>query len=198
MNQYLCALFRPIKNHNMPISRKLSLLLIVLLGLSSCKNNNSSPEDQTQEIQPQETQRLVSLNGTLTEIISALGYKDQLVAVDVTSVYPEDLDHATNLGHVMNISIEALLEQRPTQIFAVQKDLSAEVQEKLDQLQIPVHYYDHEYSAEGAKKLITAVAEDLQAEKPEALLESIDQDLDELEVLDPKPRVMFIYARGSG
>lgn len=177
----------------MPIQRNLSLLLIVLFSLSSCKNNNSSSENQAEE-----NRRLVSLNGTITEIISELGYQDQLVAVDVTSVYPEDLGNVTNLGHVMNLSIEALLEQRPTQIFAVRKDLSSEVQEKLDQLQVPVHYYEHEYSAEGAKDLIAAVAQDLQTEEPRELLQSIDQDLNDLENLDPKPRVMFIYARGSG
>lgn len=177
----------------MPIPRSLNLILIVFLGLSSCKNNNSSSQNQAEE-----TQRLVSLNGTITEIISQLGYQDQLVAVDVTSVYPEDLGDATNLGHVMNLSIEALLEQQPTQIFAIRKDLSADIQEKLNQLDVPVHYYDHEYSAEGAKKLIAAVAEDLQAKRPQELIQSIDQDLNELEELNPKPRVMFIYARGGG
>lgn len=177
----------------MPIPRSLSLVLIVLFSLSSCKNNNSTPENQAEE-----TRRLVSLNGTITEIISELGHQDQLVAIDVTSVYPEDIDNVTNLGHVMNLSIEALLEQRPTQIFAVRSDISSEIQEQLDQLEIPVHYYDHEYSAEGAKRLIAAVAEDLQAENPEELLQAIDQDLNDLENLDPKPRVMFIYARGSG
>src|SRR5690606_9435311 len=33
-------------------------------------------------------QRIVSLNGAITEIICALGHQDKLVGVDVTSTYP--------------------------------------------------------------------------------------------------------------
>lgn len=174
---------------------KLSLLFIVLVTLGSCKNEpNSSSEEAT----PEQTERLVSLNGTITEIISELGYQDQIVAVDVTSVYPEDLSNATNLGHVMNLSIEALLQTKPTQIFALRKDLSADVQQKLGQLEVPVHYYEHEYSAEGTKELIKAVASDLEAENEEQLLSKIDQELEGLQEFENKPKVMYIYARGGG
>lgn len=174
---------------------KLSLLFVVLLTLGSCKNEQNSP---SQDIPSEQPQRLVSLNGTITEIISALGYQDQIVAVDVTSVYPEDLNNAANLGHVMNLSIEGLLQTKPTQIFALKSDLSADVQQKLGQLEIPVHYYDHKYSAQGTKELIKSVASDLGAENTEPLFSRIDQELKDLKEFENKPKVMYIYARGAG
>ena len=36
--------------------------------------------------------RIVSVNGTLSEIISGLGLENQLVGVDVTSTYPASLE----------------------------------------------------------------------------------------------------------
>ena len=98
---------------------KLSILLCVI-AIVGCKNTESDTKS-SQESEPEKSQeRIISLNGTLSEIISELGYQDQLVAVDVTSMYPENLkEKATDIGHVMNLNVEALLQQKPTQIFAV-------------------------------------------------------------------------------
>tara|TARA_B100001079_G_scaffold99820_1_gene85802 strand:+ start:2606 stop:3409 length:804 start_codon:yes stop_codon:yes gene_type:complete len=156
------------------------------------KSSQESESEKSQE-------RIISLNGTLSEIISELGYQDQLVAVDVTSIYPENLkEKATDLGHVMNLNVEALLQQKPTQIFAVQKELSADIISQLNTLEVPVHYYEPEYSVEDAKNLINLVAKDLNTEAPEKITHNIENKLDVLEEFKSKPRVMFVYARGAG
>ncbi|MFT4024794.1 MAG: hypothetical protein QM664_13540, partial [Flavihumibacter sp.] len=54
-------------------------------------------------------QRIVSLNGTLSEMICALGMEDKLVGVDVTSTYPASLAQKPKVGHNRNISAENVL-----------------------------------------------------------------------------------------
>ena len=173
--------------------------ILCFIAIIGCKNNESEA-NQPQESQEQTAkERIISLNGTLSEIISELGFKDQIVAVDVTSIYPADLkENATDLGHVMNLNVEALLQQKPTQIFAVKEELSADIIAQLDGLEVPVHYYEPEYSVEGAKKLANSVAKDLNTEAPKKITENIENELDALKEFNSKPKVMFVYARGAG
>ena len=169
--------------------------LLLVFSFQSCKN--SQDNQATEPIQ--EEQRIVSLNGTLTEILSQLGYEEQLVAVDVTSVYPESVkEHAVDLGHVMNLSVESLLQQRPTEIYAVREELSEDIIGQLSELEIPIHYYSLDFSIEGAKALIKDVAQEVGAQTPEAMLEHIDQQVSGLQGFETKPKVMFMYARGAG
>ena len=177
---------------------KLSILLCVI-AIVGCKNTESDTKSSQESESEKSQERIISLNGTLSEIISELGYQDQLVAVDVTSMYPENLkEKATDIGHVMNLNVEALLQQKPTQIFAVRKELSADIISQLNTLEVPVHYYEPEYSVEGAKNLINLVAKDLNSEAPEKITHNIENKLDVLEEFKSKPRVMFVYARGAG
>ena len=177
---------------------KLSILLCVI-AIVGCKNTESDMKSSQESESEKSQERIISLNGTLSETISELGYQDQLVAVDVTSIYPENLkEKATDLGHVMNLNVEALLQQKPTQIFAVKKELSADIISQLNTLEVPVHYYEPEYSVEDAKNLINLVAKDLNTEAPEKITHNIENKLDVLEEFKNKPRVMFVYARGAG
>ncbi|WP_417885370.1 heme/hemin ABC transporter substrate-binding protein [Zunongwangia sp.] len=173
------------------------VILFILITITSCKNATNSAKGNTEEHPKKE--RIISLNGTLTEIISAVSHQDQLVAVDVTSTYPESVkENATDLGHVRNLSVEAILQEKPTQIFALKNDLSEDLTSKLNNLNIPIHYYQTEYSAKGAKELIKKVAADLGEETPKEVTETIDSELQNLATFKNEPRVLFVYARGAG
>jgi len=172
------------------------LFFIAIIGCKNTESDSTSPKEPQQE---KSQERIISLNGTLSEIISDLGHQDRIVAVDVTSMYPENLkEKATDLGHVMNLNVEALLQQKPTQIFAVKRELSEDIISQLNNLDIPVHYYEPEYSVEGAKNLIKAVAKDLDAKAPKKLTQNIENKLNSLSTFSDTPKVMFVYARGAG
>ncbi|WBL25891.1 heme/hemin ABC transporter substrate-binding protein [Zunongwangia sp. HGR-M22] len=173
--------------------------LLCFITIIGCKNSESDTTSSQKFQSEKSEERLISLNGTLSEIISDLGHQDQIVAVDVTSMYPENLkEKATDLGHVMNLNVEALLQQKPTQIFAVKKELSEDIISQLNDVEIPVHYYEPEYSVEGAEQLIKAVAKDLDTEAPKKLTKNIESNLNSLTAFSDTPKVMFIYARGAG
>ena len=50
--------------------------------------------------------RLVTLGGSITEIVYALGAGDRIVAVDTTSVYPESVLSLPKIGYMRALSSE--------------------------------------------------------------------------------------------
>jgi iron complex transport system substrate-binding protein len=62
--------------------------------------------------------RIVSVGGSTTEIVYALGAADRLVGVDTTSLYPSSADALPDVGYVRQLSAEGLLSLRPDLILA--------------------------------------------------------------------------------
>ncbi len=172
-------------------------IVCVLLAFISCKTDKKSKTTNSQK-----TERIVSLDGTITEVLVELGYENQLVAIDITSIYPERLKEnkqIKQLGHTTGISIEAILAQKPTCIFATESALSDKLKEQLKSSKIPVTYYKKEKTIEGAKQLITHIAKDFnKQEQAKQLIAQIDEDIKGLKALTKKPKVLFVYARGTG
>lgn len=179
-----------------------AMFILLLCTLFSCKQEQQQPEENTvatDTIKTNEEHRIISLNGTITEIISALGHKDEIVGVDVTSGYPEDIkESATDMGHTRSISIESVMELKPTLILATSNDISPELREKMELSGVTTRIFDQEYSPEGTKKLIGQIATVLQSDKAQELSNKIDEDLANVEQLKLQPSVLFIYARGAG
>ncbi|MEC8081409.1 MAG: ABC transporter substrate-binding protein, partial [Pseudomonadota bacterium] len=58
-------------------------------------------------------ERVVSIGGTVTEIVYLLGESDQLVATDTSSVYPEAANQTPKVGYQRTLSAEGVLSVRP-------------------------------------------------------------------------------------
>lgn len=172
----------------------LSILAVVLLF--SCKDS-AKQEEKTSLIN--EKTRIVSLSGTTTEVLSALGLENKIVAVDVTSNYPESVAALPKVGHNRNLSPEAILSQTPTLVVGLRSQLKPELIEQLRTAKVSLLVFDLEYSVEGTKKLITAMADSLGvADKSATINENIDKDLAAVTKPATAPKVLFIYARGAG
>lgn len=57
--------------------------------------------------------RIVSVSGSLTEIVYALGAEQQLVGTDTTSLYPAAAQRTPKVGYMRQLSAEGLLSLRP-------------------------------------------------------------------------------------
>ncbi|TGD82735.1 heme/hemin ABC transporter substrate-binding protein [Hymenobacter wooponensis] len=143
--------------------------------------------------------RIVSLNGTVSEIICALGHQAQLVGVDVTSTYPEALTKLPKVGHNRNISAEGVLSLNPTLVVGTTESLKPEVAAQLKAAGLQVHLFKQEYSVTGTKQLIRDVAATFgaMAQVP-AVTAKLDADLGKVKKATAAPKVLFIYARGAG
>lgn len=150
-----------------------------------------------------DTSRLVTLGGSATETVYALGAGARVVGVDTSSLYPPEVTQKPNVGYVRSFSVEGVLSLGPTAVIAVD---SASPREGLDQLRsagIEVVMVPTERSVAGARERVVKVAEALgNPAGGRALVARIDAEMTRVEALvaraSSKPRVLFVYARGSG
>jgi iron complex transport system substrate-binding protein len=143
--------------------------------------------------------RIVSLSGTTSEIICALGKQAQLVGVDVTSTYPAALEKLPKVGHSRNISAEGVLALTPTLVIGTTESLKPEVAAQLKSAGVAVQLFKQDYSVAGTKQLVKDVAATFGATaQVPAVLRKLDADLAQAKKPAKAPKVLFIYARGTG
>jgi len=180
--------------------KKVLLAATFALALYSCKENVSknTTESQLRVETPKSANKIVSLSGGITEILSALGHESEIVGTDLTSTYPESLKAtAKDLGHVRSMTIEPIMAISPTLIMASEKDLNPDLLAKMKASGIKTELFKHEYSVDGTKKLIEEVAKAVGNTDYQKLNDKIDADIKQIQPLAKKPKVLFIYARGN-
>lgn len=182
------------------LMKRITFILCLTLLFISCKNNTNekTTENQAKTEQPITKERIISLNGTITEILVDLGQKQNIVGVDVTSTFPTDISQtAIQLEHVSKINIEALLALQPTILYIAKKDLNDNLKQQLESAGIKLFVIDQEFSIEGTKKLIIDIANSLKLSNTSEVLDKIDLETKAITTLATKPKVLFIYARGA-
>lgn len=83
---------------------------IVALVLASLWSGYSQAEDITAY---PAAKRIVSVGGTVTEILYALGAQDRVVAVDSTSMHPPQTREKADVGYIRALSPEGIIGQNP-------------------------------------------------------------------------------------
>lgn len=179
--------------------KRTAILVLLALSVIACKNSKEEKAVETTNTEATTSnERIVSLNGAITETLVDLGQRNNIVGIDVTSTYPTDLNTtATQLEHVNKINIEALLALKPTVVYIAKKDLNDNLKKQLEEANIKLVVIDQEYSVEGTKTLIKDIATSLNLADYETLIAKIDQDQAQIKTLENKPKVLFIYARGA-
>jgi iron complex transport system substrate-binding protein len=146
--------------------------------------------------------KIVSLNGTLSEIIVSLGLQANLVGVDITSTYPASLNKLPKVGHNRNLSAEGILALQPNLIIGIAKDIKPELAQQFKSAGIKMMLFNQDFSFSGTQKLVLAVADSLkQSHKASAIINKIEKDMATAKpFIKPniKPKTLFIYARGTG
>lgn len=143
--------------------------------------------------------RIVSLSGSISEIIASVGATDKLVGVDVTSTYPEAVAQLPKTGHNRNINAEAVIALRPTHIFVFKEELKPELVQQFESAGITMVTFNAPTHVDGVRSLIKDVAAAVQqSHAAQALLDTLGTDLATLASVSNPPRVLFIYARGAG
>ncbi len=171
----------------------LPLLITGIIGWHGCQT-----KEKTTEIN---IDKIVSLDGTLTEILCELGFEKNIIGVDVTSNYPASVNSLPKAGHNRNVNAESVIALQPTLVITLETGLKPEVAEQFKSAGINVLTLKKESTLQGAKDLIQALSDSLN-KKEDALriIAQIDDDLAKLPQYDTisKPKVLFIYARGAG
>ncbi|MCY4263972.1 MAG: hemin ABC transporter substrate-binding protein [Gammaproteobacteria bacterium] len=149
-------------------------------------------------------QRIISIGGSLTEIIYALGAQESLVAVDATSYYPPEASQRfPNVGYMRTLSAEPILSLNPDLIIA---SSDAGPPQTLDQLRAAgtnVVVIPDFPSMQGLYDKIDIVAELLGRQvQGSALIAGIREQYAQAAILidsiDSRPSALFLLSIGSG
>jgi iron complex transport system substrate-binding protein len=148
-------------------------------------------------------ERIVSLGGSVTETVYALGRGQEVVAVDQTSQYPEVTQKLPNIGRLEQASAEGILAQKPTLLLALEGTGPKEALAALVAAGVRVEIIPAEKSIAGAKARIEKLGALLdRTREASTLLGQLEQDLAlakiEVAHLKSAPKVMFVYARSAG
>lgn len=168
----------------------MSIVVLLLAACNNSKQNNISTQ--------QKKERIISLNGSITETLVALNHAQDIIAVDVTSTYPQYIkENATDLGHSSKVTVESILSLQPTTLYATRVDLTPESVEQLYKAGVNVEIIDQEFSLDGTKKMIEQIARSLNNTSYGELTKQIQEQYASITPIVDKPKVLFIYARGT-
>ncbi len=146
-------------------------------------------------------ERIVSLNGNISEILCALGLEQQIVGVDVTSTYPVSLQAKPKQGHNRNISAEGVLSLQPTLVLGMDNQFNPALKEQLKAVKVRTVIFKEDLSVQGVRNLLEEVARAAGAaavDKASALRQEFDRQMTALAVSPSDKKILFIYARGAG
>jgi iron complex transport system substrate-binding protein len=150
-------------------------------------------------------ERVVSVGGSVTEIVYALGEGHRLVARDSTSSYPAEAEALPNIGYARALSPEGVLSVSPDLIIASAGAGPVETLDVLKQADIAYAEVPEVYSPAGVIAKIETVAAALGAEdKAKALLGDIAPDLEaahaeaQARAGDAPVRVLFVLSTQGG
>lgn len=151
----------------------------------------------------QAPKRIITLGSALTETVDALGYGKNIVAVDVTSLYPAYVNKLPRVSNNRSVSAEALIAFAPDLILAPDGTVSKEIQYQLKSAGIRFVNVKQEFSVKGALVFIREVAQAVQAgAKGEALVKKTESNINDalakVKTGKKLPKVLFVYARGTG
>jgi len=146
-------------------------------------------------------QKIISLGGTITEIIFALGEGEKIIGVDNTSVFPKQTLKLTKLGYRQNISLEGIVSLRPDIVFASSLLAPKAIIDKLKTLDIAVIVVPELNNFDSAKKKVEIISTALNKKQVgQEIISKIDSDIQRIKELNKNNKEMklaFIYARGG-
>ena len=146
--------------------------------------------------------RLVSIDGSLTEIIYALGADADLVGVDTTSTYPPAATELPDVGYMRALSAEGILSLAPDRVITTADAGPADALSQLQAAGIDINILDNTPTLAGLVSKIQATAAALDqheagnelASRVAAEVEQAQQSIaDQLGPLN----VMFVMDGGS-
>jgi iron complex transport system substrate-binding protein len=145
--------------------------------------------------------RIVALGGPVTETLAALGFDEQIVATDRSSLWPESLVQKPRLDYFRQTSAEAVLAQRPTLVVALVGTGPLAVVEQIESAGVPVLTAPEALSVGDAVARVRMLGAALGREAAaDSVVRQMERELDAASAMRPEtpPRALFVYARGAG
>ena len=123
-------------------------------------------------------QRLVTLGGSVTEIVYALGMGHKIVADDASSLYPEAARQLPKVGYYRAVPLEGVLSVEPDLVLASENAGPPAVLDRLQSLNVRIERVSDQPSLDSLYQRIGQIADLLGVrERGDALVASINTSL---------------------
>jgi len=149
----------------------------------------------------EDTSRIVTLSGDLTETVWKLGFGESVVATDVTTVFPPEAVGLPVVGVGRFLPAEGVLAQEPTLVIGDTQTAPLVAIEQIRSAGVPVVILDVPTTFDGLYDKIGDLAEALGVpdrgdEIVQELQSAIQAALSTASDIDPPPGIAFVYSRG--
>lgn len=148
---------------------------------------------------------VVSIGGSVTEIIHALGQQHRIAARDTTSTYPPEAENLPDIGYMRALSPEGVLSVRPALILSEAGSGPPETIDVLRAAGVDFVTLDEATTAKGIATKIRQIGTALNvADKAATLAAKVEQDMQAATANaataagDAPKRVLFILTTQSG
>lgn len=147
--------------------------------------------------------KIVSVGGSVTETIVALGHSDKLIGVDLSSVYPKEVtSKLPNVGYWLKLPQEGILSLNPEIAIISSQAAPKKVVKELPKFGVKTYIIDDKPSIESAKKKIMQVGDILgESKKAKDIIRRIEKNISKINKElkgKKKKKVLFVFSRGKG
>lgn len=147
--------------------------------------------------------RVVTIGGSLTEIVYALGEEGRLVARDSTSVYPPEVLELPDVGYIRALSPEGVLSVDPGVIVLLEGSGPPEALDVLHKASVPLVVVPESFDRDGILAKIRAVGDVLDVrDRADLLAGQVKAEIDAAEVatanVGQRKKVLFVLSLQGG
>jgi iron complex transport system substrate-binding protein len=147
--------------------------------------------------------RIVPLSGDVAEIVWTIGLGANIVGVDVSATFPEELASLPQIGFERQLSAEGILSLNPTVVIGKEQAGPPAVLDQVRAAGVPVVIVSEPQTIEAPAAKIRSVSAALGlADAGEALATKTQTEINTAQAFaataQSKPTVMFLYVRGGG
>lgn len=143
--------------------------------------------------------RVVSLGGTVTEIVYDLGQGKRLVADDLSSLYPEAATKLPRVGYYRAVPLEGVLSMKPDLVLASEHAGPPKVLDRIRALGVKVSIVSDQPSLASLYKRVEQIAAQLGVpEKGSALLDKIRTSIEAAQSMRGTSRRVLLVMNRTG
>ncbi|RCS24554.1 hemin ABC transporter substrate-binding protein [Phyllobacterium salinisoli] len=181
---------------SMRAGRAALLFSMLAMAVSSATTTSALAEETTRI---EDSSRLISIGGSLTEIVYALGEEKRLVARDSTSLYPPEAGKLPDVGYMRALSPEGVLSVNPSGILLLEGSGPREALDVLKKASVPMVVVPERFTGQGVLDKIHGVGKALGIQdKADKLAASVGADLAAAEKaassVKERKRILFILS----
>ena len=151
-----------------------------------------------------ENHRIITVGGSVTEIVYSLGLGNQVVAVDQSSTIPDAISDLPQVGYIRHISAEGILSLMPSLILTTSDIGPDNAIKQLKESGLKIKIFDSPKNYQDVIKLVTEIAKTLNViDKAYEITSTLRRDYDIIEKISLSltlpPRIAFFMdATNSG